>query len=172
VLVRGGDVGASAFNLFSFTSLHHWHGATAIENAAKSTGSSHVHHHEDRSWQIPRKLPQERAQRVKPPSEAPITMISRLGKTLLLALRSHQARAMSGYKKNSSQKSDLMVTTESFATHQSRQQSPSESVFGPLALLVRTAGQCQSSLHTDEGCLPLKKEQSLLTEGFSIREGT
>ena len=67
VPVRGGDVRASAYNLFSFTSLHHWHGATAIENAAKSTGSSHVHHHEDRSWQIPRKLPQERAQRVKPP---------------------------------------------------------------------------------------------------------
>lgn len=61
VPVRGGDVGAS------LTSLHHWHGATAIENAAKSTGSSHVHHHEDRSRQIPRKLPQERAQRVKPP---------------------------------------------------------------------------------------------------------
>jgi chemotaxis response regulator CheB len=39
-------------------------------------------------------------------------MVSRLGKTLL-PLRSHQARAMSGYKKNSSQKSDSMVTTES-----------------------------------------------------------
>jgi hypothetical protein len=67
VPVRGGDVSASAFDLFSFTSRHYRHGATAIENAAKSTGSSHVHHHEDRSRQIPRKLPQERAQRVKSP---------------------------------------------------------------------------------------------------------
>jgi hypothetical protein len=57
VPVRGGDVGASAFNPFSFASLHYWHSATAIENAAKSTGFSDVHHHEDRSWQIPRKLP-------------------------------------------------------------------------------------------------------------------
>jgi hypothetical protein len=34
VPVGGGDVSASAFDLFSFTSLHYWHGATAIENAA------------------------------------------------------------------------------------------------------------------------------------------
>lgn len=61
------DVNTPAFDLFSFPRLDNRNGATAVKNANEGAGSSDMHDHKDRSWQILRKLAQERANRIDPP---------------------------------------------------------------------------------------------------------